>query len=157
MKNKFNRKLLITGLIGLFLFIAMNPAIVQSNDTQQIYKELTKSTTTNTYNIKETYIWGIIENQTNVKYNLVFIRKDNSFGLFKDISIQGNTRYIHIWFFPLLSNLFKGFQKPNFDIVNRSVTLKIRLLLHGNIYVYHGPDSFWFEGRAIGVTLTIDE
>ena len=154
MKNKFYRKILVFGLIGLFLFTTINPAIALVNDKLQENKISTKSTTSYTYNIKETYIWGIIDNQTNVKYDSVFIRNDNSFGIFKDISVKGNIRELHIVLFPFLANYFKIFQNGIFDIFNRNVTLEIPLLLRGNIY--NESDGFWFVGRAIGVTLTID-
>jgi hypothetical protein len=154
MKDKFYRKILVFGLIGLFLFTTINPAIALVNDKLQENKISTKSAPSYTYNIKETYIWGIIENQTNVKYDSVFIRNDNSFGIFKDISVKGNTRELHIVLFPLLANYFKIFQNGIFAILNRNITLEIKLLLRGNIY--DEPDSFWFVGRALGVTLTIE-
>ncbi len=154
MKDKFYRKILVFGLIGLFLFTTINPAIALVNDKLQENKISTKSTTLYTYHIKETFIWGIIDNQTNVNYDSVFMRNDNSFGIFKDISVKGNIRELHIVLFPFLGNVFNIFQNGIFDIYNRNIALEIKLLLRGNIY--DEPDGFWFVGRAIGVTLTID-
>ncbi len=140
------------GLIGLFFFIAINPAIALVND------KLKETTSSHTYKIRETYIFGIIENKTNVQYDLVFSRPsldgNHSFGFYRDIIIKGNIRELHIWLFPFLGNYFKIFQNGVFDIYNRNITLEIPFLLRGNIY--DEPDGIWFVGRALGVTLTID-
>jgi hypothetical protein len=159
MKEKIYKKLFVFGLIGLFFFTTINPALALVHNKLQENTVSTTSTDSYTYKIAQTYIFGVIENQTNVHYDLVFSRprpdSNYSFGLYKDITVQGTTRELHIWLFPFLVNYFKVFQNGVFAVDNRYVTIKIPLLLRGNIY--DEPDAFWFSGRALGVTLTIEE
>lgn len=159
MKNKNYRKVLIITIIGLFIFTTIHPVGAILKTIQENRNQI-KTVEISTYNTKTTNLYCIINNQTNVQYTTVFLHKfimdkNQKLGIYKDITIKGNAEILEL-FYPLLGKLNII---PNwlFTFNNKNVTMEIKLLLHGSIHEYTNPDSFELSGRAIGVTLTIEE
>jgi len=159
MKNKLYRKYFVITIIGLFIITAIHP-VVAIVDNEQENKSQTKTTMSNTYTSKTTNLYCLVNNLTDVQYHLVFIHpfvmnKTHWIGVYRDIVVKGKAQILELWY-PLLGSL-NILPKWLFTFDNKDVTLEIKLLIHGSVHEYNNPDSFELGGRAIGVTLTIEE
>jgi len=159
MKNKVNRKYFVIAITGLLILIIIFPISAKSFSTLVTINQINISEI-HTYETKATFLYCLITDQTNVHYKPLFLHrfimdKNQTIGIYKDITVKGNAQILELWY-PLLGK-FNLLSNCLFSFDNKDVTLEIKLLVHGSIHEYINPDSFEVSGRAIGVTLTIEE
>jgi hypothetical protein len=165
MKGKSYIKYLTIGIVGLFILTTINPVGAILNNNIQENKSQTETATVNTYSSRTTNLYCSIDNLTDVHYHKVIIypsifesilaKETVWFGVYRDITVSGTAEQLWLWY-PLLG-ASRIIPQSLYTFENKIVTLEVKLLLFSTVSEFTNPNSIEISGRAIGVTLTVEE